>query len=210
MPTAADDAAPELTDADGVMLLPGSVPKAAPLVDPAPNENETADPELELEPNVNVGAAPKVNAGADEVTACEEVCASFRGSATFELSELAFVAAEPPESACASRRSSSSISLFPEDSSPTSSFFSGHWNLVGTPAFRAKAFFCSSLSFAFRCSSVPILLGAAASAACVPALAKLNVAPVDADPDAFELANEKVDDAALAAPAPDHADTADT
>ena len=64
--------------------------------------------------------------------------------------------------------SSSSNSLLPEGSKDTFTFFSGHWNLVGTPALAARARFCSSLSWALDIGCPLLLPPAPFSAAFVP------------------------------------------
>ncbi len=99
-----------------------------------PNVKDGADP-----PNVKDGAEDDATVELDPA-APKENTGAFGSSGGLDDSKVWLVA--EVEGAGAGRRlSSSSSSLLPDASRPTSTFLSGHWNLVGTPALRASAFF---------------------------------------------------------------------
>ena len=165
-PAEKTDAVPE-EGADENMLPP--------VVPEPPNEKATAPPVV----------APKVK-GAGVPTVLDALKEKMGGGAAFVVAALADEVAPDeatvaaPAEDDATNWSSSSSSLFPDASRPTSIFLSGHTNLVGTPALAARAFFCSSRSFAFCCSVPERLFAPAVSDA-------EGSAATDADPVAKEF-----------------------
>jgi hypothetical protein len=124
---------------------------AVPTDDPAPLNVKVGATGVDP-PNEKDGAETDATAELDAAAAKENKDV-FGGSADFDESNVGMTEVEG--AGADKSLSSSSSSLLPEASRPTSTFLSGHWNLVGTPAFRASAFFCSSRSFAFLPSSAP-------------------------------------------------------
>mmetsp|Transcript_34088 Transcript_34088/g.71562 ORF Transcript_34088/g.71562 Transcript_34088/m.71562 type:complete len:225 (-) Transcript_34088:804-1478(-) len=162
-----DDTADDVAPMD-VPEAPNAKAGATDAGPPKEKDGAEADAAVELDP-----AAPKENR---EVFGC---------SADLDESSVdIWPGVEDDGSGAATRLSSSSSSLLPEASRPTSTFLSGHWNLVGTPAFSASAFFCSSRSLAFRSSSAPRFLPTPDGAALVP----LDSAAVELAPAAPETA----------------------
>ena len=147
-----------------------TAPGTAGWIVPDDTADDVAPIDVPEAPNVKVGAAdvgpPNEKDGAEDAAAAEldpaapkENREGFGCSAGLdESSANVWLGVEDDGSGAATRLSSSSSSLLPEASRPTSTFLSGHWNLVGTPAFSASAFFCSSRSLAFRSSSAPRFL----------------------------------------------------